>query len=95
MDFFENILYFIIAMFAMKYFNLAINKAEDTKTTPKVRNISRAIVIIVSLIAIVSLSIYSILATEVGLTRRVIAGMVTFAMLIYFIYLIRKYIKTK
>lgn len=91
MEILDKILYFIVLMLAIKYFNVIVGKADSKNISPRKRTIIRAIVIIVYLIAIVSLFAYSILIVEVGITRRVISGILALALLIYLIHLIKKY----
>ena len=95
MEILGKILYFIIMMLAIKYFKVVMSKADYKNISPRKRTILRAIVIIVYLIATVSLFAYSFLIVEVGMTRRVIAAILALAMLIYMIYLIKKYSETK
>ena len=93
MDILGKVLYFVIMMLAIKYFNIAMNKAEDKNTNPKIKIILRAVVIIVFLISIVSLFFYSIFIVEVGIVRRIIAGIVALMFLIFMVHTIKKYIK--
>ncbi|WP_394018787.1 hypothetical protein [Anaerococcus cruorum] len=86
-----KILYFVVMMLAIKYFSVIMSKSEYKNISPRKRTILRAIVIIVYLIAIVSLFAYSILVVEVGVTRRIIAGVLALALLVYLIHLIKKY----
>lgn len=95
MEILGKILYFVVIMLAIKYFSVIMSKAEYKNISPKKRTILRAIVIIVFLIAIVSLFAYSILIVEVGVTRRIIAGVLALALLIYLIHLIKKYREIK
>ena len=90
-----KILYFVVMMLAIKYFKVIMSKAEYKNIEPRKRSILRVIVITVFIIAIVSLFAYSILIVEVGMTRRVISGILALALLIYLIHLIKKYREIK
>ena len=90
-----KILYFVVMMLAIKYFKVIMSKAEYKNIEPRKRTILRVIVITVFIIAIVSLFAYSILIVEVGMTRRVISGILALALLIYLIHLIKKYREIK
>lgn len=95
MEILGKILYFIIMMLAIKYFKVIMSKADYKNISPRKRTVLRAIVIIVYLIAIVSLFAYSILIVEVGMSRKVIAGILALALLVYLIHLIKKYREIK
>ena len=95
MEILKKILYFIVMMLAIKYFKVIMSKAEYKNIEPRKRTILRVIVITVYIIAIVSLFAYSILIVEVGVPMRIIAGVLALAMLIYVIYLIKKYREIK
>ncbi|MFO3716705.1 hypothetical protein [Anaerococcus cruorum] len=95
MEILGKILYFVVMMLAIKYFDVIVGKAESKNISRRKRTVIRAIVIIVFLIAIVSLFAYSILAAEEGMARRVISGILALVMLIYLINLIRRYREIK
>ena len=95
MEILGKILYFVVIMLAIRYFKVIMSKAEYKNIDPKKRTILRVIVITVFIIAIVSLFAYSILIVEVGVPMRIIAGVLALAMLIYMIYLIKKYREIK
>lgn len=95
MEILGKILYFVVMMLAIRYFKVIMSKAEYKNIEPRKRTILRVIVITVFIIAIVSLFAYSILIVEVGMTRRVISGILALALLIYLIHLIKKYREIK
>lgn len=61
---------------------------------PKLWNwLSRFFTILIFLISISTLSLYSLFATEEGVTKRIIAGFLSVAMLVYFIHILMQYKK--
>lgn len=68
-SFFNRLIYITVFMI----FGLLVRKAADKQTTPWVRTLSRIIVLAVYAIAIISLLIFAILASEVDLLKRLLA----------------------
>lgn len=67
-------------------------KSFDEQTSKFLKYFSRSLVVLVFLIAIISLAIYSIFIEEVGLTKRLIAGILSILILLYLIHTIKKYL---
>lgn len=68
-SFFNRLIYITVFMI----FGLLVRKAADKQTTPWVRTLSRIVVLAVYAIAIISLLIFTVLASEVELLKRLLA----------------------
>ncbi len=93
MNFINLVIYLIVAVIFQRFFRIALDKSFSKKSSTLTISVSRIIVIIVFTIAIISLFSYSILIKEVGLTKRIIGGVLGFLTLCYFIHIIKNYLK--
>ncbi len=93
MDIINFLIYMFIACIFNKIFRIALDKSNDKKSSYLKRNASRVLVILVFSISIISLLAYSYLNNEVGLVKRMVAGVLGLLSLIYLIRIIKRYIK--
>lgn len=88
----DRIIKIIVTSVFIYLFLCFYKKSFDEQTSKFLKYFSRSLIVLVFLIAIISLAIYSIFIEEVGLTKRLIAGILSILLLLYLIHTIKKYL---
>lgn len=88
----DRIIKIIVTSVFIYLFLCFYKKSFDEQTSKFLKYFSRSLIVLVFLIAIISLAIYSIFIEEVGLTKRLIAGILSILILLYLIHTIKKYL---
>ena len=86
-------LYLLLIIVFMRFFYFVLKKSFEEKNSTTVKMVTRGIVLFIYTIAILSLFAYGLFVTEVGVNKRIIAGLIAIFMSIYFGVIVRKYIK--
>lgn len=77
----------------MRFFFFVLKKSFEKENSTTIKFATRGLVFIVYAIAILTLFAYAIFVTQMGVTRRIIAGLIAILMSFYFGVIIKKYIK--
>ena len=93
MEILGEVLYLILLIVFVRFFYFVLKKSFENKNSTTVKMATRGIVFFVFTLAILSLYAYSIFATEMGVSKRFIAGLIGGFMSIYFGIIVKKYIK--
>ena len=86
-------LYLLLTIVYMRVFLFVLKKSFDRENSTTIKFATRGMVFFVYTIAILTLFAYAIFVTEMGATKRIIAGLIAIFMSIYFGVIIKKYIK--
>ena len=93
MEILGKALYLLLIIVFMRFFYFILRKSFEDKNSTAVKMATRGIVLSIYIIAILSLFAYAIFVTEMGINKRIIAGLIAIFMSIYFGVIVRKYIK--
>lgn len=93
MEFLGKALYLLLLIVFMRFFYFILRKSFEDKNSTTVKIATRGIVLFFYTIAILTLFVYAIFATEMGANKRIIAGLIAIFMTIYFGIIVKKYIK--
>ena len=93
MEILGKILYLILLIVFVRFFYFVLKKSFEDKNSTTVKIASRGFVYLIFTIAILTLFAYAIFATEMGVSKRFIAGLIGGFMSIYFGIIVKKYIK--
>lgn len=93
MEILGKALYIILLIVFMRFFLFVLKKSFEKENSTTIKFATRGIIFFVYTIAILSLFAYAIFATEMGINKRIIAGLMATFMSIYFGIIVKKYIK--
>ena len=93
MEILGKVLYLILLIVFVRFFYFVLKKSFENKNSTTVKMATRGIVFFVFTLAILSLYAYSIFATEMGVSKRFIAGLIGGFISIYFGFIVKKYIR--
>lgn len=93
MEILGKALYLLLLIGFMRFFYFVLKKSFEEKNSTTVKIATRGIVLFIYTIAILSLFANALFVTEVGVNKRIIAGVIAIFMSIYFGVIVRKYIK--
>lgn len=77
----------------MRFFLFVLKKSFEKENSTTMKLATRGIVFFVYTLAILTLFAYVIFATEMGINKRIIAGVLAILMSIYFGVIVKKYIR--
>ena len=93
MEILGKALYLLLLTVFIRFFYFVLRKSFEDKNSTTVKIATRGIVLFLYTIAILTLFAYAIFATEMGVTKRIISGLIAIFMSIYFGIIVKKYIK--
>lgn len=93
MEILGKVLYLILLIVFVRFFYFVLKKPFENKNSTTVKMATRGIVFFVFTLAILSLYAYSIFATEMGVTKIFISGLIGGFISIYFGFIVKKYIR--
>ena len=93
MEILGKALYLLLLLGFMRFFYFVLKKSFEDKNSSIVKMVTSSIVLYIFTIAILTLFAYAIFVTEMGIYKRVIAGVIAIFMSIYFAIIVKKYIK--
>ncbi len=93
MEILGKVLYLLLLIGFMRFFLFVLKKSFGKENSITMELATRGIVFFVYTLAILTLFAYTIFATEMGMNKRIIAGLIAIFMSIYFGIIVKKYIK--
>lgn len=93
MEILRKALYLLLTIVFMRVFYFVLRKSFETENSTTVKMATRGIVLFIYTIAILSLFAYALFVTEMGINKRIIAGVIAIFMSLYFGIIVNKYIK--
>lgn len=88
-----KLLYLLLIIVFMRFFYFVLKKSFEKENSTTMKLATRGIVFFVYTLAILTLFAYTIFATEMGMNKRIIAGLIAIFMSIYFGIIVKKYIR--
>lgn len=93
MEILGKVLYLIMLIVFVRFFYFVLKKSFENKNSTTIKIASRGLVFFIFTLAIITLFAYAIFATEMGVTKRFIAGLIGGFISIYFGFIVKKYIR--
>lgn len=93
MEILGKALYLLLLIVFMRFFLFVLKKSFEKENSTTIKFATRGIVFFVYTLAILTLFAYAIFVTQMGVTRRIIAGLIAIIMSVYFGSIVKKYIK--
>lgn len=93
MEILGKALYLFLRVVFMRFFLFVLKKSFEKENSTTIKFATRGIVFFVYTLAILTLFAYTIFATEMGATKRIVAGLIAIFMSVYFVTIVKKYIR--
>lgn len=93
MEILGKALYLLLIIVYMRFFYFVLKKSFEDKNSTTVKMVTKGLVLSVFTLATLSLFAIAIFIPSVGMTKRALAGVLAILMSIYFVIIVKKYIK--